>query len=81
MVGSLMTRQELRALIYSAAEAEAALGATSASMHNWRRDGVLVPLLSTRNCNVYLRADVEAFLAARGGRITAGRPTWKAVAT
>ena len=31
-------------------------------------------LFATRNCNVYLRADVEALLAARGGRITAGRP-------
>jgi hypothetical protein len=30
------------------------------------------PLVATRNCNVYLRSDIEELLAARGGRITAG---------
>jgi hypothetical protein len=76
-----MTREELQAQIYSAAQAEAALGVKPWCMYNWRQNGTLVPLVATRNCNVYARADVEALLAARGGRITAGRPTWKAVAT
>ena len=80
MMGGPMTRRELHAQLYSAAQAQATLGVTSFCMHNWRCNGTLVPLFATRNCNIYARADVEALLAARGGRITAGRPRKQAVA-
>ena len=75
-----MTRQELQAEIVSAAKAQAALGVTSCCMHNWHKNKTLIPLISTRNCNVYARADIEALLAERGGRITAGRPPQSRVA-
>jgi hypothetical protein len=76
-----MTRQELQRQIYSAEQARAALGVTSCCMHNFRKNKTLIPLISTRNCNVYARADIEALLAKRGGRITAGRPPQSRAAT
>ena len=69
-----MTREQLASQILSAEEARAFLGVSDVSMWRWRENGTLIPLISTRNCNVYARGDIEALLAARGGRITAGYP-------
>ncbi len=43
MMGGPMTRQELHAQLYSAAQAQASLGVTSFCMHVWRRNGTLIP--------------------------------------
>jgi hypothetical protein len=75
MLGAPMTREQLRQEIYLAPQAQAALGASALSMHNWRKNGTLVPLLTSRRCNVYWRADVEALRAAIAARIPPlGRP-------
>ena len=71
-----MTREELNAQIYSAAQAEAALGVSRLCMHNWRRNGILIPLLGTRNCNVY-RAQISKRSWLRAGGASPGGPARK----